>query len=55
MGALIEQFYRSIREDRPAPVDGEAGREVVRVLDMVWEQIGRGSGHAAPSLEGQAR
>jgi predicted dehydrogenase len=54
MGALIEQFYRSIREDRPAPVDGEAGREVVRVLDMVWEQLGRVSGPSA-RLEGQAR
>jgi len=55
MGVLIEEFYRSIEEDRPAPVDGEAGREVVRVLDMVWEQIGRGTGHAAPSLGARGR
>ncbi len=46
MGVLIEEFYRSIEENRPAPVDGEAGREVVRVLDMVWEQLGRGAGRA---------
>ncbi len=36
---LIEAFYRSIWEDRQPPVDGEAGREVVRILDRVWEQI----------------
>jgi predicted dehydrogenase len=42
MGVLIDLFYRSIEQNRPAPVDGEAGREVVRVLDLVWEQIGRG-------------
>lgn len=36
MGVLIDEFYRSIRQDRPSPVDGEAGREVVRVLDMVY-------------------
>ncbi len=42
MGVLINEFYRSIAEGRPSPVDGEAGREVVRVLDLVWEQIGRG-------------
>jgi hypothetical protein len=54
MGVLIEQFYRSIREDLPAPVDGEAGREVVRVLDMVWEQIGRTTGDGS-RLEGHAR
>jgi predicted dehydrogenase len=40
LGVLIREFYRSIEEDRPAPVDAEAGREVVRILDLVWEQIG---------------
>ena len=54
MGVLIDQFYRSIEDDRPAPVDGEAGREVVRILDMVWEQIGRGPGDV-PGIGGQAR
>jgi predicted dehydrogenase len=38
---LIQEFYRSIREDRSPPVGGDAGREVVRLLDLVWEQIGR--------------
>ncbi len=48
LGALIERFYRSIEAGTPAPVDGEAGREVVRILDRVWEQIG-------PSPSGLAR
>ena len=39
LGVLISEFYRSIEEDRPSPVDGQAGREVVRVLDAVWEQV----------------
>ena len=39
LGILINEFYQSIEEDRPSPVDGEAGREVVRILDLVWEQI----------------
>src|SRR5262245_6652606 len=52
MGVLIREFYRNIEEDRPAPVDGEAGREVVRVLDLVWEQIGRGAGYATVGLGG---
>ncbi len=55
MGVLIRDFYRSIEEDRPAPVDGEAGREVVRVLDLVWEQLGRGAGDAGVSLGGPNR
>jgi hypothetical protein len=55
MGVLIKEFYRSIEEDRPAPVDGEAGREVVRVLDLVWEQIGRGIGYAAVGRGGRAQ
>jgi predicted dehydrogenase len=54
MGVLIGEFYRSIAEDRPSPVDGEAGREVVRVLDMVWEQVGRGS-EVGISRKGHAR
>jgi hypothetical protein len=29
-------------------VDGEAGREVVRVLDLVWDQIGRGAEQGLP-------
>ena len=55
MGVLIKEFYRSIEQDRPAPVDGEAGREVVRVLDQVWEQIGRGTGYATVGLGGRDR
>jgi predicted dehydrogenase len=55
MGVLIRKFYRSIEENRPAPVDGEAGREVVRVLDQVWEQIGRGTGYATVGLGGGER
>jgi len=54
MGVLIGEFYRSIAENRPAPVDGEAGREVVRVLDQVWEQIGRGT-DAGIGRKGQSR
>lgn len=55
MGALIREFYRSIEDDRPAPVDGEAGREVVRVLDLVWEQIGRSAGPASAGPGGAKR
>ena len=40
LGILVERFYRSIEGAGPVPVDGAAGREVVRVLDQVWEQIG---------------
>ena len=55
MGVLIREFYKSIEENRPAPVDGEAGREVVRVLDQVWEQIGRSTGYANVGLGGGER
>ncbi len=55
LGVLISEFYRSIREDGPVPVDGEAGREVVRVLDLVWEQIGPWSRSALQSAGGRAR
>jgi predicted dehydrogenase len=55
LGILINEFYRSIDENRPAPVDGEAGREVVRVLDMVWEQIGPWSKTALAGQGGQLR
>jgi predicted dehydrogenase len=41
LGVLIKEFYHSIAEDRPPPVDSVAGREVVRILDLVWEQIGQ--------------
>jgi predicted dehydrogenase len=51
MGVLIEKFYRSIENNRPAPVDGEAGREVVRILDHVWQQIGRGTPPSASEAE----
>jgi predicted dehydrogenase len=40
LGVLVERFYRSIEHGGPAPVDAAAGREVVRLLDQVWEQIG---------------
>jgi predicted dehydrogenase len=39
LGTLIAQFYRSILEDRPPPVDATAGREVVLLLDAAWSQI----------------
>jgi hypothetical protein len=55
MGVLIKEFYRSIEHGRPAPVDGEAGREVVRILDQVWEQIGRGNGYATIGRGGSGR
>jgi predicted dehydrogenase len=51
LGSLIAAFYRSVETGGPVPVDGEAGREVVRVLDQVWEQIGPW----APSAGGPAR
>jgi predicted dehydrogenase len=40
LGTLIDRFYRSIEDGGPAPVDSAAGREVVRILDQVWDQIG---------------
>ena len=55
MGVLINEFYRCIEENRPSPVDGEAGREVVRILDQVWEQIGRGTGYATVGFGGRGR
>ena len=47
VGVLIDRFYRSIEEGGPAPVDGAAGREVVRILDQVWDQIGPSPQHLA--------
>jgi predicted dehydrogenase len=55
MGVLINELYRCIEENRPSPVDGEAGREVVRILDQVWEQIGRGTGYATVGFQGRGR
>jgi predicted dehydrogenase len=40
MGVLISEFYRSLATDGTPPVDSAAGRQVVRLLDRVWEQIG---------------
>jgi hypothetical protein len=40
LGVLIDRFYRSIEDGGAAPVDAAAGREVVRILDQVWQQIG---------------
>jgi predicted dehydrogenase len=40
LGVLIERFYQSIAQDHPPPVDSAAGREVVRILDLVWDQLG---------------
>jgi len=37
---LITEFYRCIATDESPPVNSAAGREVVRILDLVWEQIG---------------
>ncbi len=39
--ALIREFYRSLAEGRPPPVDAEAGCALVRILDVVWERLGR--------------
>jgi predicted dehydrogenase len=56
LGVLINEFYRCIEEGQPSPVDGEAGREVVRVLDLVWEQVGPWSGSVPlASAGGRAR
>jgi nucleoside-diphosphate-sugar epimerase/predicted dehydrogenase len=35
---LIGEFYRAIEEGRPAPVSGEQGREVVRLLRDLWPE-----------------
>ena len=40
VGVLIDRFHRSLEEGGPVPVDGAAGREVVRILDQIWDQIG---------------
>jgi predicted dehydrogenase len=40
LGVLIDRFYTSLERGGAPPVDAAAGREVVRILDQVWEQIG---------------
>jgi len=36
---LMQGFVRSIRDDIDPPVLGEDGRETIRVLEEIWEQI----------------
>lgn len=36
---LVKKFIECIRNDGPPPVTGEEGREVVRILEMVEEQL----------------
>jgi nucleoside-diphosphate-sugar epimerase/predicted dehydrogenase len=41
---LVRQFYTSIEEDCELPVSGEDGREVARIMEMIWEKSGALSG-----------
>ena len=38
---VIREFVRSIVNNSRVPVTGEEGREVVRILEEIWKQIGR--------------
>jgi predicted dehydrogenase/nucleoside-diphosphate-sugar epimerase len=41
MHILLDRFYRSILSgDEDPPVSGEAGRDVVQVMQMIWEKSG---------------
>lgn len=55
IGETIRRFYRSLDDGAPPPVDGEAGREVVRLLNEVEQRlafagagapVARSNGHA---------
>lgn len=35
---LVREFYTSIRDDQPPPVLGEEGRNVARIMEMIWEK-----------------
>lgn len=48
---VIEGFVASIVSGTPPPVTAEDGRDTVRVLDEIWDQIGR---REQPSGEGDA-
>lgn len=39
IGETIRRFYRSIEDGEPPPVDGEAGRENVRLLNLVEDVL----------------
>jgi predicted dehydrogenase len=48
IGQTIRRFYKSLDEGAPPPVDGEAGRENVRLLNVVEERLGgTGAEHGA--------
>lgn len=55
IGETIRRFYRSIEEGEPPPVDGAAGRENVRLLNLVEDvlspQLARS---VAPAANGHA-
>jgi predicted dehydrogenase/nucleoside-diphosphate-sugar epimerase len=36
---LIAEFYGALREGRPAPVSGEEGRQVVRLIRDLWPEM----------------
>ena len=39
IGETIRRFYRSLDEGMPPPVDGDAGREIVRLLNLVEDRL----------------
>jgi predicted dehydrogenase len=38
---LIHLFYRSILLDEPVPVSGDEGLRSIRIMDEIWDQIGK--------------
>jgi predicted dehydrogenase len=50
----IRRFYKSLDEGAPPPVDGEAGRENVRLLNLVEQRLGGGSAAEHRASNGHA-
>ena len=44
MGTLIGEFYQAVRTGGPSPVSLEAGLDVVRVTERIWQALGRATG-----------
>ena len=53
MERLFREFYRSIREQKAAPVTPEAGLRVMRIMDETWRQIGPQTNVAVKKMIGR--
>jgi predicted dehydrogenase len=52
IGQIIRRFYRSLDEGEPPPVGAAAGREVVRLLNLVERRLGESEVAGDPDRDG---